>query len=104
MEYGDWLHEKAIRNDVILLDGLGFAPGLSNVTIGAGIRKMDEVRSAIGRVGGIPAKEAAARHPLKYMITWAFEHVLREYMVKVMVFKNGEAVQTSALLLTKGLS
>lgn len=97
VEYGDWLHEKAIKNDVILLDGLGFAPGLSNVTIGEGIRKMDKVRSAIGRVGGIPAKEAAARHPLKYMITWAFEHVLREYMVKVMVFKNGEAVEVDAL-------
>jgi len=96
-QYGEWLHKKAIKNDVILLDGLGFAPGISNVTIGEGIRTMDEVRSAIGRVGGIPAKEAAEKHPLKYMITWAFEHVLREYMVKVKVFKNGEAVEVDAL-------
>lgn len=31
--------------------------------------------------GGIPDHESAARHPLQYMITWSFEHVLREYMV-----------------------
>jgi len=96
-EYGGWLHKKAIDNGVILLDGLGFAPGLSNITLGEGIRKMDKVESAIGRVGGIPAKEAAKKHPLKYMITWAFEHVLREYMVKVKVFKNGEAVEVDAM-------
>ncbi len=96
-EYGEWLHKKAIDNGVIFLDGLGFAPGLSNITLGEGIRKMDKAESAIGRVGGIPAEEAAKKHPLKYMITWAFEHVLREYMVKVEVIKNGEAVEVDAL-------
>ncbi len=96
-EYGEWLHKKAIENGVIFLDGLGFAPGLSNITLGEGIRKMDEAESAIGRVGGIPAKETAKKHPLKYMITWAFKHVLREYMVKVKVFKNGEAVEVDAM-------
>ena len=30
------------------------------------------------------------------MITWAFEHVLREYMVKVKVIKNGEVVEVDA--------
>ena len=96
-EYGEWLHRKAIDNDVILLDGLGFAPGLSNITLGEGIRKMDKAESAIGRVGGIPAKEAAKKHPLKYMVTWAFKHVLREYMVKVKVIKNGEIVEINAM-------
>lgn len=96
-EYGEWLHKRAIENDVILLDGLGFAPGLSNITLGEGIRKMDKVESAIGRVGGIPAKEASGKYPLKYMITWAFEHVLREYMVKVTVIKNGKAVEVPAM-------
>ena len=96
-EYGEWLHRKAIDNDVILLDGLGFAPGLSNITLGEGIRTMDKAESAIGRVGGIPAKEASGKHPLKYMITWAFAHVLREYMVKVKVIKNGKAVEVPAM-------
>jgi len=96
-EYGEWLHKRAIDNDVILLDGLGFAPGLSNITLGEGIRTMDKAESAIGRVGGIPAKEASRKHPLKYMITWAFAHVLREYMVKVKVIKNGKAVEVPAM-------
>ncbi|GAF73154.1 unnamed protein product, partial [marine sediment metagenome] len=95
--YGEWLHRKAIDNGVILLDGLGFAPGLSNITLGEGIRRMDKTDSAIGRVGGIPAKEASGKHPLKYMITWAFAHVLREYMVKVKVIKNGKAVEVPAM-------
>lgn len=96
-EYGEWLHKRAIENGVILLDGLGFAPGLINITLGEGIRKMDKAHSAIGRVGGIPAKEASGKYPLKYMITWAFSHVLREYMIKVKVIKNGKAVEVPGM-------
>jgi lysine 6-dehydrogenase len=96
-EYGEWLHQRAIENDVTFLDGLGFAPGLSNITIGEAIRKMDKVESAIARVGGIPAKEASGKYPLKYMITWTFEHVLREYMIQVEVIKDGKIVEVPAL-------
>ncbi|RKZ30203.1 saccharopine dehydrogenase, partial [bacterium] len=95
-EYGDWLHETAIKNGVTFVDGMGFAPGLSNVTLGDGIRKLDSAEVAIARVGGIPAKEFAEKHPLRYMITWAFDHVLREYMIKLNVIKNGEIVEVDA--------
>lgn len=95
-EYGEWLHEQAKANGVTFLDGMGFAPGLSNITLGDGIRKLDVAEKAIARVGGIPAKEAAAKHPLRYMITWAFEHVLREYMIKLNVIKNGKIVEVNA--------
>ncbi|NIN69215.1 MAG: saccharopine dehydrogenase [Anaerolineae bacterium] len=97
-EYGDWIHETAIKNDVTFVDGMGFAPGLSNVTVGEGIRKLDKAETAVARVGGIPSKEAAANHPLRYMITWAFEHVLREYMVKLNVIQGGEIVEVDALI------
>jgi lysine 6-dehydrogenase len=93
-DYGDWLHETAIANGVTFIDGMGFAPGLSNVTTGEAIRKMDKAETAIARVGGIPSKEAAQRHPLRYMITWAFEHVLREYMIKLFVIKDGKVQGT----------
>ena len=96
-EYGEWLHRRAIENGVILVDGLGFAPGLSNITIGEAISKMDIAESAIARVGGIPTKEASVKYPLKYMITWAFEHVLREYMIRVEVIKNGKVVEVPSL-------
>jgi lysine 6-dehydrogenase len=95
-EYGEWLHEKAETHGVTFLDGMGFAPGISNITLGEGIRKLDKAESAIARVGGIPTKYAADRHPLKYMITWSFEHVLREYMVRLKVIKNGEVVEVDA--------
>jgi lysine 6-dehydrogenase len=95
-DYGEWLHEKAMEHGITFLDGMGFAPGISNITLGEGIRKLDEAESAIARVGGIPTKVAASRHPLKYMITWAFDHVLREYMVRVKVIKNGEIVEVNA--------
>lgn len=97
-EYGEWLHNKAVENGVTFVDGMGFAPGLSNVTLGEGIRKIDEAEKAVARVGGIPSKEAAQKHPLKYMITWAFEHVLREYMIKLKVIKNGEIVEVDATI------
>lgn len=95
-EYGEQLHEKATKSRVTILDGMGFEPGLSNVTTGAAIRKLDKAKSAIVRVGGIPSKETAVRHPLKYVITWAFGHVLREYMVKVNILQNGMIVEVDA--------
>jgi saccharopine dehydrogenase-like NADP-dependent oxidoreductase len=95
-EYGDWLHNTAIANGVTFVDGMGFAPGLSNVTVGEAIRKLDKAESAIARVGGIPAKQYAQKHPLRYMITWAFEHVLREYMIKLKVIKDGKVVEVPA--------
>jgi lysine 6-dehydrogenase len=95
-EYGDWIHNTAIKNGVTFVDGMGFAPGLSNVTLGEGIRKIDSAEVATARVGGIPNKEAAKKHPLRYMITWAFDHVLREYMIKVKVIKQGKVVEVDA--------
>jgi Saccharopine dehydrogenase and related proteins len=96
-DYGERLHKKAIENNVTFVDGIGFAPGLTNLTLGEGIRKMDIAESAIARCGGIPAKEASRKHPLKYMITWAFEHVLREYMIRTNVIKDGKIVEVDAM-------
>ncbi|MCC6964578.1 MAG: saccharopine dehydrogenase NADP-binding domain-containing protein, partial [candidate division Zixibacteria bacterium] len=56
-EYGDWIHETAIKNNVTFIDGMGFAPGLSNVTLGEGMRKIDKSEIAVARVGGIPSKK-----------------------------------------------
>jgi saccharopine dehydrogenase-like NADP-dependent oxidoreductase len=95
-QYGDWLHETAIKNKVTFLDGMGFAPGLSNVTVGEAIRKMDRAESAVARVGGVPSKKDSFGHPLRYMITWAFDHVLREYMIRVKVVKKGRVVEVDA--------
>lgn len=96
-EYGDSLHERAVENGVTFLDGMGFAPGLSNASVGRGIDLLDSAKAATARVGGIPSKEAAARHPLGYTVTWSFAHVLRGYMIDVMVLRNGRVVEVPAL-------
>jgi saccharopine dehydrogenase-like NADP-dependent oxidoreductase len=92
-EYGEWLHEEAKGNDVTVLDGMGLAPGLTNIALGEGIRSLDEPYEAVARVGGIPSKSASRRHPLRYTITWDFEHVLREYSVRTRIIRNSELIE-----------
>ncbi len=96
-EYGERLHEKAIRNDVLVLDGMGFAPGLSNITTAHGIGLLDSAEIAVARVGGIPSVDCRARHPLRYMTTWSLEHVLREYSVKTQIIQDGKYTEVHAL-------
>lgn len=98
-DYGENIHQRYVEKDIMLLDGLGFAPGITNFTLGEALRGMDEPRSAIARCGGIPNRESALRHPLKYMITWAFDHVLREYNIRSAAIKDGERVELDALSL-----
>ncbi len=94
--YGEWLHERAVAKGVPFIDGMGFAPGLSNITVGDGIAKLDRAASAVARVGGVPEKSAALKRPLRYMITWAFDHVLREYRIRLPIRKNGRVVEVEA--------
>lgn len=96
-EYGEKLHERAIQNDVLILDGMGFAPGLSNITTAHGIGLLDYAEKAVARVGGIPNIECCAKHPLRYMTTWSLEHVLREYSIKTQILKDGKYTEVNAL-------
>ncbi len=96
-EYGESLHQRAVEAGITIVDGIGFAPGLTNITLGKALREMDKGRSAIARCGGIPEKKAAEKRPLKYMITWAFDHVLREYMIKSDAIIDGKVQEIQAL-------
>lgn len=96
-EYGEYLHEQALHNDVLILDGMGFAPGLSNITTAHGISLLNRVETAIARVGGIPNIDCCAKHPLRYMTTWSLEHVLREYSIKTQILKDGKYTEVYAL-------
>ena len=97
-EYGESLHERAKKNNVLILDGMGFAPGLSNITTERGVSFMDKAKTAVARVGGVPNAQAKMRHPLRYMTTWSIEHVLREYNVKTWMIKDGRVVEVQALV------
>jgi len=39
---GNYFHHKAVEKGVTFVDGAGFAPGLTNITLGEGIRKLDQ--------------------------------------------------------------
>ena len=97
-EYGEWLHEEAVKNDVLILDGMGFAPGLSNITSAHGMSLLDKTHTVFARVGGIPNVDCYEKHPLRYMTTWSLEHVLREYSVKTQILKDGKVLEVQALV------
>ncbi len=82
---------------MLILDGMGFAPGLSNITTAHGIDLLDHAEKAVARVGGIPNIECCAKHPLRYMTTWSLEHVLREYSIKTQILKDGKYTEVNAL-------
>lgn len=96
-EFGEHLHAAALERGIIMLDGMGFAPGLSNLTLQAGIDSLDHAEEAIARVGGIPDEAARPNHPLGYMITWRFDHVLREYVAPARVIVDGRSTEVQAL-------
>lgn len=96
-EYGEHLHERAREEDVLVISGCGLAPGLTNITLQHGIDQLDTARSAIARVGGLPAQAIAADHPLKYAVTWALGHVWREYDMTTLVRTGGELEEVHAL-------
>jgi len=64
------LDEEARRRGVTLIPDCGVAPGLSNMLVGYGASKLDEVRAAHILVGGIPERPVP---PLGYTITWSAE-------------------------------
>lgn len=97
-EYGDSLDARAKEAGITFLDGMGLAPGLTNVTVGHALRQMDDAHTAYARVGGIIAPHLKNKYPLSYTVTWSLEHVLREYMVHTDILRDGEVVRVPALV------
>jgi len=87
--YGEMLHQKAMDKDITILCCMGFAPGLSNMTLGYGIAQMDKAHTAIARVGGMPDIEVADEYPMKYMVTWCWDQVIDSAMEKIRILKDG---------------
>ncbi|MBS1718779.1 MAG: saccharopine dehydrogenase NADP-binding domain-containing protein [Armatimonadetes bacterium] len=96
-EYGESLYQKALAKDLTVMSGMGFAPGLSNITTAHAMKHFKGAVKAVARVGGIPAPMHRGKYPLQYTVTWSFNHVLREYMVKVPVLKDNEIIEVESL-------
>jgi len=88
------LDKKAKEKDVILVPGCGVAPGLSNMLVGYGAKKMDRVREIRIRVGGIPLNPIP---PLDYKIVFSVESVINEYTRPARIILNGRQELVLAL-------
>jgi len=96
-EYGEILHQRARDKGITILCCMGFAPGLSNLTLGYGISQMDKAETAIARVGGMPAGRAADNYPMKYSVTWCWDQVIDSAMDKTRILKNGALQYVDAM-------
>jgi saccharopine dehydrogenase-like NADP-dependent oxidoreductase len=96
-DYGEKLHMQALDKDITLLGCMGFAPGLSNLTLGYAIEQMDKAETAIARVGGVPASHVADKYPMKYMVTWCWDQVIECAIDKTRVIKDGIVQDVEAM-------
>ncbi|MHA2246982.1 MAG: saccharopine dehydrogenase family protein [Candidatus Hodarchaeales archaeon] len=96
-DYGEMLHEKAVQNGVTIVMGMGFSPGLTNITCAEGINKMDKAEKAIARCGGFPTKDCAHKYPMNYYILFNPNVIdkLLAYNFKGFMIKNGKLVNVS---------
>jgi len=95
--YGERLHQQAMDKDITILCCMGFAPGLSNMTVGYGIAQMDKAHTAIARVGGIPDSSVAGKYPMKYMVTWCWDQAIDSAMDKTRILKDGTLQYVDAM-------
>jgi saccharopine dehydrogenase-like NADP-dependent oxidoreductase len=80
------LDSRARDAGVTIIPDCGVAPGLSNLLVGYGYSKFDDVRSVKIFVGGLPKKPVP---PLDYIITWSSEDLIEEYTRSVRIVKDG---------------
>jgi saccharopine dehydrogenase-like NADP-dependent oxidoreductase len=84
----------AKERGVTLVPDCGVAPGLSNILVGYGASRLDEVDKAHVMVGGIPEKPVP---PLGYTITWSAEGLIDEYVRDVRIVEGGKIIEVAAL-------
>jgi lysine 6-dehydrogenase len=88
------LDTEAKKKGVTVIPDCGVAPGLSNMLVGYGASKLDNVDAVHIMVGGIPETPVP---PLGYTVTWSAEGLIDEYVRGVCIVKGGEIVVVPAL-------
>ncbi len=87
------LHEAAQAAGVAIMPDCGVAPGLSNLIAGRALatRKPKEINI---QVGGFAADPKA---PYGYVITWAPDDLLEEYLRPARIIRDGKVAEVPAL-------
>jgi len=79
--------DGAARNvGVLIVPGLGVAPGLGNVLVARGVEMLDEAHEAVIYVGGIPMERTP---PLEYQTVYSLVSMFGIFLRPVRVLRNG---------------
>ena len=88
------LDGAAEKAGITIVPDCGVAPGISNMLVGYGASKLDQVQEAHIMVGGLPEQVVP---PLGYTITWSAEGVIDEYVRGARIVEGGRVVEVPAL-------
>jgi lysine 6-dehydrogenase len=83
------LDERAREADCLIVPGCGVAPGISNFCVGQGVELLDDTRSGVIYVGGIPKRK---RPPLFYETVYLMESVLNACVRPATIIEAGKEV------------
>ena len=86
--------DKAMKEGITLISGLGVSPGITNICIGRGTHLLDETEKAMIYVGGNPVQP---KPPLNYRIVYAVDSLLGLYERKVQILKGGQIKEVEPL-------
>ncbi len=88
------LDSAAKEAGVLVVPGLGVAPGLSNVLVGRAVSDLDATESAVIKVGGLPLNPEP---PLHYRIVFCFDSLIEACKRKVRILKDGKLTEVEPL-------
>jgi len=88
------LDQKARDAGVLVVPGLGVAPGLSNVLVARGMAALDETRDAVIYVGGIPMERTP---PLEYQTVYSLVSMFGAYLRPAQIWVDGEKTTAEPL-------
>jgi lysine 6-dehydrogenase len=80
------LSPEAIKAGIIAIPDCGLAPGMVSLMVADGIERLDQVKAARIRVGGLPQ---SPRPPLNYQIVFSVEGLINEYWEPCLVLEGG---------------
>ena len=88
------LNARARETGILIIPGLGVAPGISNICVGRGIELLDETHNVRIYVGGIPREKIP---PFYYQTVYLLESVFNVYLQPADVILGGKRIFVEAL-------
>ncbi|MEW5795254.1 MAG: saccharopine dehydrogenase C-terminal domain-containing protein [Candidatus Zixiibacteriota bacterium] len=77
---------EAEKAGVVVIPDCGLAPGMVSLMVADGFERLDKVKSARIRVGGLPQ---VPRPPLNYQIVFSVEGLINEYWEPCVILEDG---------------